>query len=153
MINACAVSPDGSFIILIGHDKTLKVWDVATGRERASLPLLGYGRSVAAHPTRTIATCGDTGGNLYVADLVGVEYGPIIVTAVDQAGELAVRCPACFQQSPIGMDRLGREVACPRPSCDDRMRVNPFVTRMGTAARLTRPDAGPEDVSGGAKRQ
>lgn len=124
-----------------------------TGRERASLPLLSTGMCVTAHPTRTTATCGDAGGNFNIADLVGVEYGPIIVTALDLAGELAVRCPACFQQSPIGTDRLGQEVACPRASCDGRMRVNPFVTRMRTAARLTRWVANPDDVSGGAKGQ
>jgi WD40 repeat protein len=34
---ACAISPEGSFIVSGSWDHTLKVWDAATGRERATL--------------------------------------------------------------------------------------------------------------------
>ena len=134
----CAVSPDGSFIVSAGWDNTLKIWDTATGRERASLPLAGPCRCVAAHPTRAAATCGDDGGNLYIADFIGVEIGPIVVTAVDQAGELTARCPACFQQSPIETDRLGQEVMCRLTGCDGRMRVNPFVITLAPEGHPSR---------------
>jgi WD40 repeat protein len=36
-INACAISPDGSWIVSASEYRKLKVWDVTTGIERASL--------------------------------------------------------------------------------------------------------------------
>lgn len=36
-VNKCALSPDGSFIVSASSDRTLKVWDAATGGERATL--------------------------------------------------------------------------------------------------------------------
>ena len=36
-VSCCAVSPDGSFFVTASADKTLKIWDFFTGRERATL--------------------------------------------------------------------------------------------------------------------
>jgi WD40 repeat protein len=36
-VNGCAISPDGSFIVSASLDKTLKVWDAKTGKERLTL--------------------------------------------------------------------------------------------------------------------
>ena len=36
-VNACAVSPDGTWIVSASGDETLKIWDAATGAERATL--------------------------------------------------------------------------------------------------------------------
>ena len=36
-VNACAVSPDGTWIISASSDTTLKIWDIATGAERTTL--------------------------------------------------------------------------------------------------------------------
>ena len=33
----CAVSPDGTWIVSASADHTLKIWDAATGAERATL--------------------------------------------------------------------------------------------------------------------
>ena len=35
--NGCAVSPDGTWIVSASDDQTLKIWDAATGAERATL--------------------------------------------------------------------------------------------------------------------
>jgi WD40 repeat protein len=37
MVLACAISPDCSFVVSASSDKTLKVWDAATGKERVTL--------------------------------------------------------------------------------------------------------------------
>ena len=37
MVNACAISPDGTWIASASHDGTLKVWDAATGVATATL--------------------------------------------------------------------------------------------------------------------
>ncbi|WP_437747128.1 AAA family ATPase [Sorangium sp. So ce1504] len=36
-VNGCAISPDGQRIVSASHDKTLKVWDLATGKLLSSL--------------------------------------------------------------------------------------------------------------------
>ena len=36
-VSACAISPDGRWIVSASSDGTVKVWDAATGVERATL--------------------------------------------------------------------------------------------------------------------
>jgi len=126
-VSACAVSPDGSFVVSASNDQTLKLWDTKTGQERANIWLLGGLRGMALHPKRSLAVCGDYSGNLYMVDLINVDYKPIIVTAVDLGLGPRVRCPSCLTYLPLEKDWLGQEIACPEPHSDGRMRVNPFV--------------------------
>ncbi len=133
-VSACAVSPDSAFVITASEDHTCKIWDAATGKERASLPLGGLGTCVALYPWQPVAVCGDEGGGVYLIDLVGTDYGPIVVTVVDTdsgAGP-TLRCPKCLQFHPLNDAWLGEVIMCPTPDCGLSLRVNPFVTRMAT---------------------
>jgi WD40 repeat protein len=136
-VGACAISPDSTFIVTTSNDGTCRFWDADTGKQRASLPLLGPGTCVALHPWQPIAVCGDSGGGVYLIDLVGVDYGPIVVTAVDvrNATGPAVRCPKCLQLHPLNDAWLGEVIECPTPECGLSLRVNPFVTRMAKGRR------------------
>ncbi len=78
-----------------GCDATLRVWDAATGEEALIVPLLGSLSCVAVHPWLPLAACAGWVGGLYLLDLVGIKYGPIIVTAAKGSQGLVVRCPAC----------------------------------------------------------
>ena len=128
-VNGCAVSPDGSWIVSASEDDTLRIWDAATGAERAVLVLPGGARAVAFHPFAPMVACGDVGGSVHLAHLVGIDLGPLVVTAAARGPELTVRCPACRDAFAVGHDHLGTETACPQPACGGRMRINPFVLR------------------------
>jgi hypothetical protein len=133
-VTACAISPDCSFVVSVSWDNTCKIWDATTGKERASLPLSGRSECVALHPRRQFAACGDAGGGVYLIDLVGIEYGPIVVTAVDRGEGPVVRCPSCRREHPLDESLLGTVFDCPTATCDLRLRVNPFVLRPAAAA-------------------
>jgi WD40 repeat protein len=126
-VGGCAVSPDGTWIVSVGD--TVKIWDVASGSERAVLVLPGWATAVAFHPFAPMVAYGEAGGGVYLAHVVGIDLGPLVVTAAVRGDELAVRCPACREAFPLDRDRLGTETACPRPACAGRLRVNPFVLR------------------------
>lgn len=127
VVCGCAVSPEGSFIVSASADKTLKVWDAATGAQLATIPLLGGAQCVTLHPQHPLAAAGDSGGNVYILDLAGMIYGPIIVTTVDFGDGLVIRCPGCLRLIPFQKDWLGQEITCPQEGCRTRMKVNPFV--------------------------
>ena len=136
-VRGCAVTPDGSFVLSSSEDRTLKIWNQSTGKPQLTLPLGGGLTCTAVHPSLPIAASGDQGGNLYFVDLVGIEYGPIIVTAVGRGGRRTVRCPKCWQVHPLDETWLGQVIDCPTPTCDLRLRVNPFFAggRQGNLLR------------------
>jgi len=124
--NSVRVTPDGSFIVVVS-DRRLSVWDARDGSERALLPLAGHATCLALHRSRPLAAVGDEGGNAYLVESLGLEYGPIVVTAVDVGQGSEVRCPHCGQVIAVPSDWLGREVECPRDHCDGGLRVNPLA--------------------------
>jgi hypothetical protein len=129
----CAVSPDGTSVVSASHDGTLRIWDAATGAERAVLVLPGAPVAVAFHPSVPTVACGDTGGGVHLAHLVGIALGPLVVTAVAQSRgpfrghELIVRCPACRETFPIDLAQLGTELTCANSACNRTLRLNQFT--------------------------
>ena len=95
-VYGCAVSPDGAFVVSASGDNRLKVWDAATGGEILSVPLLGSLDCVALHPSQPLMACGDQRGSLYLLDLIGIEYGPIVA---DRVGSGDARKKRWWQRS------------------------------------------------------
>ncbi len=124
----CVVAPDGSYVVSAGGDGTLRLWDPSSGLELAQLPLAGAFRSVAVGPSGAPIACGDSGGSVHLVELVGLEQGPIVVTAVDLGAGAGyqVRCPCCNRSSDLRQEWLGTEIACPQDGCGKPLRVNPF---------------------------
>jgi len=132
-VTGCAVSPDGTWIVSASADQTLKLWDAASGAELATLVLGGTVRVVALHPSAPVVACGDAGGGVHLAHLVGIDLGPLVVTASENLGTLTVRCPACRQPFRLDPERLGERVTCRRLTCTTELQINPFVIHAGSA--------------------
>jgi len=123
----CAVSPDCSFVVSVSTDETLKVWDPQSGVELCTLALPSAPYCVAMHPSRPVASWGGTGGFIASIELVGVQYGSLIVTAADLGAGLVVRCPHCNAVHPFDDGWRGQEIRCPDESCKGQLKVNEFV--------------------------
>jgi hypothetical protein len=133
----CAVGPDASFVASVGADATLRLWDVHTRRELATVALPSGLQCVAPHPHVPMAICGDDAGGVHLVDLVGVDYGPLVITAVDaddRPGDPVILCPKCRTLLPESQRLLGSTLACPGSACDVKLQINPFVASSPTPA-------------------
>lgn len=121
-----AVSPDAALVAAAGTDRRVWVWDLRTGAEVARIVLPAQLRWVGFHRLQPLVYFGGEGGHAHVAELAGVAYGPLLVTAHGaEAG-----CPVCRTRLPVA-SALARELAC--PDCRRLLRVNAFT--------LARPDS------------
>jgi WD40 repeat protein len=126
-VRGCEFTPDGRLIFSVSKDKTLRVWEVATGK---SIGLLSWAhplKSLGLHPWKPQLVCGNDQGDLYVLKIEYLEYGPIIVTAVKLEAGLELMCPACQNRFQIEEVQLGRETKCPQEACSLPIKVNQFL--------------------------
>lgn len=82
--------------------------------------------------------CGDSGGVLYRVDVVGIELGPIVVTATERRHKLVFRglvfrCPACQTDHSLERTGLGSDIICPAEGCGLILRVNASALRPSPA--------------------
>jgi hypothetical protein len=107
------VTPDALFVVSGSPDSTLRIWNAEDGSEVMTMPLLGPAASLAVHPWAPFVVCGDTAGGVYLLELVGFEFGPIVSSITDgQPGPL-VRCPRCGRMIPLAAGlAAGTSVAC-----------------------------------------
>jgi len=129
-------SPDACWLAFDAGDGLLALARADNGNVEARIPIPGMGHMVALHPAKPIAMFSDEVGGVYPTELVGIAYGPLVVTAIDRGEGPKVRCPACFGDFPLGGNWLGREIGCPGRDCSARLKVNPSIAGPGP----TRPE-------------
>jgi WD40 repeat protein len=127
-LSRLAFSPDGQLILgAEGSGWMVNLFEVRTGVSRGSLRLSGAPLCLAAHPAAPLIAIGEAGAALDMAELVGITYGPLIVTAHERVAVLALRCPACGTWSELTRRQLGAIITCAHTGCPATLRVNPFV--------------------------
>jgi WD40 repeat protein len=127
-ITSCDVSSDGQFIATASVDGTIEIWNLHTGNKVAKILLPGHLHCVGFHPYVPKLVCCDAGGALYRSDVLGITYGPIIVTSFEREhNRIDVGCPACQKKYKISLEQLGNEFTCPTQDCGLHLRLNSFV--------------------------
>jgi len=119
-----ATSPDGRFEVTGGDDAMLKVWDLRTADLVAEIPLPAVPMRLSLHPCAPFIACTDFSGNLNRMELVGIEYGPILVTAVQEPDGPTLCCPKCWTKYPCEKNWLGQVINCPTHTCDLSLQVS-----------------------------
>jgi hypothetical protein len=79
-INALAFSSDGRRVVSVSEDRSLSVWDAATGR-----PVLSFSGNpftcLAPRPGQAMAA-GDSEGRVFILRVRGLDSGPTTLTAI-----------------------------------------------------------------------
>ena len=123
----CAFTPDGQLCVFVCADRTLKMVNPDDGEILLQLQLPGALRSLGVHTWLPQMVCGDEGGVVYRLEVIGLRYGPIIITPAERKNGLEALCPACQQKFPIDKNQLGNQVTCPTPNCGLNLHINPFA--------------------------
>lgn len=131
----CAVSPDARVVASTSWDGSLCVWSAETGRELMRLQLPVSLTALTFHPWRPVVALGDQAGWLHRVELMGLDPGPVIVTAHEADGALYLQCPACRTVGPVAETTLGHDLPC--PACGISLRLAASVLRT-----LPEPGAG-----------
>ena len=127
-VEACCFTPDNRYIVSAGWDRMITIWDADTGKREGEIFLPGNFHSLDLHPWKTELVCGDSGGAMYRVEMVGLQYGPLFVTAKQINRKLIVRCPVCQVVNLIGKEMMGKIIFCSNSACGSGLKVNNFLT-------------------------
>ena len=125
-VGGLAVSPDASFVGASGRRNSVVVWDVNKQQEWTLLPMTGNARRIEFHPHLPLLLC-DLGDKVYIYELIGIDYEPIIVTPFVQGSDTIIICPACQNQLFLNKSWLGNAITCPIEDCEKSLHINPYI--------------------------
>ena len=126
-VGDCAFTPDGRWVVTVEAPRRVRVRDAATGSVRATFMHTTPPWVLALHPWLPRVAYGDSAGAVHRIDLVGLDYGPIVVTPVDHGHGPTATCPACHQEITLRSGSTGEVLICPGRGCGLLLRPNGFV--------------------------
>jgi len=133
-ITACVFSPDGQYIIAADDSGIIKIWSANNGVEKCNYRTNQLLFCLTPHPYMPIVLGGGEGGAMVLARLVGLTYGPIIITPFWRNNRIQVQCPRCRRLIQPLSTLLGKTALCPH--CDLALRINTFVLKRISPAWL-----------------
>jgi hypothetical protein len=160
VVASVALTADGRTLVSGGHDKTVKVWDVAAGRERVTLR--GHDRVVdfvAITPDGTTAASVDQAGVVKLwdvaagrerASLTRTGQGSALLDVTADGRTLTVVCgDGVARQWDVATGRQVASFPCRRPAC---VTVSPDGATLAWADAATRAPGRFWDVPAGRER-
>ena len=125
----CAITPDGLLVASAGSDYAVRVLRISDGVSVLTVPVSASPAALALHPWLPILAWGDTAGSVFVARLVDIEYGPIVVAPFTRGREVVALCPACQSTIPVGEGHAAHTVRCPTAGCALELLISERVRR------------------------
>jgi WD40 repeat protein len=126
-VRVVAFTPDGCFLVSRAEDRTVRVWELGSGRGLITLPVASEKGVLEVHPFLPLMVGGEADGSFWVAEMIGVKSGPILTTAQAHAHGLTVRCPRCRRSWELQTEALGATMPCGNSDCRLDLKVNRFV--------------------------
>lgn len=126
-VEHCAFTPDGRWVVSVELPRGITLRDAATGTVRALFMHTTTPTALALHPWLPRVVYGDAAGAVHLVDLIGLRYGPIIVTPVDHGRGPALTCPACGREVLPRSGSTGDVTPCRPAGCGLELRPTRFV--------------------------
>ena len=120
-------SPDGRFLLSASEDKSLRAWEISTGRMVGMKSFPEPLKSLALHPWRPQMVCANKNGHLDMVELGNINYGPLIIAAAREDHGFRGLCPVCQHRFQIRENQIGTETNCPQEGCSTPLQISSLV--------------------------
>lgn len=127
-----SVTPDGKRAVSGSRDKTVRVWDLASGKCMGIFVTASEVLAVDSYSNLIVA--GTTTGEVLFIDLKNLIHGCPFITATrlwlfdNQSWDanLTALCPICGGRFIVKDEWIGKDIDCPMPGCGKQLRLNPL---------------------------
>jgi hypothetical protein len=132
-VASAVVTPDGRRIVSAGQDRTILVWDVASGTPIARF--LGGGDYRAVDVSDRLIAVGGSAGGVLMLELEGADIGPRCVPLLEADRRRFWVCPYCKAESTAAAESA-TEALC--GSCRRTLKLSPTLAPVRGRERSSR---------------